>query len=106
MRSGRRWTRQSSREAERLPGLQYERASASARAVVPTSAMNALKAHVENGRIIVDEPTDLPDGTTLHVVPIKDDPELDAEERERILRAIDEGQAAAGRGEHVDAEEF
>lgn len=69
--------------------------------------MNALKAHVENGRIIVDEPTDLPDGTVLHVVPLSvDDPELDAEERERILRAIDAGQAAARRGEHVDAEEF
>lgn len=69
--------------------------------------MNALKAHVENGRIIVDEPTDLPDGTVLHVVPVRgDDPELDDAERERILRAIDEGQAAARRGEHVDAEEF
>ncbi len=68
--------------------------------------MNALKAHVENGRIIVDEPTDLPDGTLLRVVPVQDDPALDAEERERILRAIDEGQAAARRGEHVDAEEF
>jgi predicted alpha/beta hydrolase family esterase len=69
--------------------------------------MNALKAHVENGRIIVDEPTDLPDGTVLRVVPLSaDDPELDAEERERILRAIDAGQAAARRGEHVNAEEF
>ena len=69
--------------------------------------MNALKAHVENGRIIVDEPTDLPDGTVLHVVPVRsDDPDLDDAERERILRAIDKGQAAARRGEHVDAEQF
>ena len=74
--------------------------------MVTSAVMNALKAHVENGRIIVDEMTDLPDGTVLHVVPVEDDPHLDAEERERILRAIDEGQAAARRGEHVDAEEL
>ncbi len=69
--------------------------------------MNALKAHVENGRIVVDEPMVLPDGTVLHIVPVSgDDPDLEPEERERILRAIDAGQSAARRGEHVDAEEF
>jgi hypothetical protein len=44
--------------------------------------MNALKAYVENGRSIVDEPTDLPDGTVLHVVPVSDD--MDAEERAEL----------------------
>lgn len=29
--------------------------------------MHPLKAHVENGRIVVDEPVDLPDGTLLMV---------------------------------------
>jgi hypothetical protein len=32
------------------------------------ASMHARKAHVENGRIVVDEPTNLPDGTSLTVV--------------------------------------
>ena len=34
--------------------------------------MYPLKAHVENGRIVVDEPVNLPDGTLLTVVVTKD----------------------------------
>jgi hypothetical protein len=30
--------------------------------------MNALKAHVENGRIVVEEKMDLLDGTPLNIV--------------------------------------
>ena len=40
--------------------------------MVSSDAMNAFRAHVENGRIIVDDPTDLPDGTVLHIVPVND----------------------------------
>lgn len=49
--------------------------------------MTALKAHVENGRIIVDEPTDLPDGTELYVVAVDDELEdrLDVEEADRVV---------------------
>lgn len=32
-----------------------------------------LRAKVKNGRIIVDEPTDLPDGAELSLVPVADD---------------------------------
>ena len=50
-------------------------------------SMIALKAHVENGRIIVDEPTDLPDGTKLHVATMDEEIEdrLDIEEANRIV---------------------
>jgi hypothetical protein len=34
-----------------------------------------LRATVKNGRIIVDEPTDLPDGAELTLVPVVDDEE-------------------------------
>ena len=70
--------------------------------------MAALRAHVRNGRVVLDEPVDLPDGTTLEVDlrPADGDDGIPPEERKQVLRAIDEGLAAARRGEHVDAEEF
>jgi hypothetical protein len=70
--------------------------------------MAALRAHVRNGRVVVDEPLDLPDGTALEVDlrPADVDDGIPPEERKRVLQAIDEGLAAAGRGEHVDAEKF
>jgi hypothetical protein len=63
--------------------------------------MNALKAHVENGRIIVDEPTDLPDGTVLHVVPVSDG--MDAEERAALEQSIEEGYEDFEKGDVEDA---
>jgi hypothetical protein len=70
--------------------------------------MAALRAHVQNGRVVVDEPVDLPDGTALEIDlrPAGTDDGIPPEERERVLQAIDEGLAAARCGEHVDAEEF
>ena len=50
--------------------------------------MNALKAHVENGRVVLDEPMDLPDGTVLSIVPVNDADDLDAEERAELHREI------------------
>lgn len=37
---------------------------------------------------------------------VEPDDGIAADERQRILRAIDEGLLAARRGEHVDADEF
>ena len=68
--------------------------------------MQALKDRVENGRIKLDEPTDLPDGTLLDLVPVdlvpaNDDDGLTAEQREQVLAMIDESfeDEAAGRTE-------
>ena len=63
--------------------------------------MNALKAHVENGRIIVDEPTDLPDGTLLHVLPVSDG--MDPAERAALERSIEEGYEDFEKGDVEDA---
>jgi hypothetical protein len=69
--------------------------------------MHALKAHVENGRIVADEPVDLPDGTLLRVVPVDNlDDEMSAEERAELEQAIEEGYADFERGDYVDAKEF
>jgi hypothetical protein len=34
--------------------------------------MQLLKAHVHNGRLVLDEPTDLPDGEVVELVPLDD----------------------------------
>lgn len=66
--------------------------------------MNALKAHVENGRIIVDDPTDLPDGTVLRVVAVSaDDDEMSPEERAEFLRELEVSCAEADAGQLIDA---
>jgi hypothetical protein len=52
-------------------------------------AMNAVKARVQNARLVLDEPTTLPEGceVTLAVV---DGDELDDDERAALHRALDE----------------
>ena len=34
--------------------------------------MQPLKAHVKNGRLVLDEPTDLPEGKEIELVPLDD----------------------------------
>jgi hypothetical protein len=48
----------------------------------------ALRARVHNGRILVDEPTDLPDGTELDLIAAEED-SLDAEDQARLHAAIE-----------------
>ncbi len=67
------------------------------------SVVRALKARVMNGRIVMDEPTDLPEGTVLTLVAINDDDES-PEERAQIEAAIDEGLDDFEAGRFVDDE--
>jgi hypothetical protein len=67
-------------------------------------SVTLLRAHVENGRIVVDDPTGLPHGMELCVVPIVGD-DLDAEERAELHAAIEEGIADVEAGRVVDADE-
>ena len=57
-----------------------------------------LRAHVQHGRIVVNEPTDLPDGTELELVTVGD-AGLDEADLERLRAAIREGLAQGRRGE-------
>jgi hypothetical protein len=73
--------------------------------------MQPLKAHVHNGRLVLDEPTDLPEGEVLYLRPVEAavgelDDGFDDTERRALHEALDEGIAAARAGDHVDAEAF
>ena len=71
--------------------------------------MSALRAHVQNGHVVLDEPTELPEGTAVEIDGLRvmdEDDGFSTLERQKILRGIDEGLAAIARGEYVDAEAF
>jgi hypothetical protein len=67
--------------------------------------MRALKAHVKAGRLVLDEPTELPEGTEVVLTVVEDD-DFEPEERARLLKALDESQDEYERGDHKDAFEF
>jgi hypothetical protein len=69
--------------------------------------MSALKARVENGRIKLDEPTDLPEGQIIELIPLEevistDGDDLDDEERAALHRELEASIAEAEAGELVD----
>jgi hypothetical protein len=65
---------------------------------------NALRARVQNGRIVLDEPTDLPDGTVLELVPGVELDDLADDDREKLHAAIRRGleQGRAGEARPID----
>ena len=60
-----------------------------------------LKARVRDGRLVLDEPVDLPDGTEIELAPVDDGDTLDEAERERLHAALrlSLDQFARGEGE-------
>jgi hypothetical protein len=67
--------------------------------------MPILRGRVESGRIVVDEPIDLPDGTEVEIAVLDDEDEMTAEERAEVDAAIDAGLDEAARGKGAPAEE-
>lgn len=63
--------------------------------------MSGVRARVQNGRLVVDEPTSLPEGTVLDLVLDDEGDDLDEVERaardEAIERAWQQAQAGLGR---------
>jgi hypothetical protein len=53
---------------------------------------------VKQGRIVVDEPTDLPEGTAVELAILEED-ELSPEETADALSSIDRGLSQAEKGE-------
>ena len=45
---------------------------------------NALRARVKGGRIVLDEPSTLPEGTEIDLIPADDIDDLDPAERARL----------------------
>jgi hypothetical protein len=70
--------------------------------------LRAVKAHVRGGRIVVDDPTDLPEGTELRLVLADEGDEgddFDDEERAALHEALDEAEADIDAGRVVTEEE-
>lgn len=69
--------------------------------------MTAVRAHIENGAVVLDEPLDLPDGTPV-IVNVSNDAtaDMDPEERARLEAAIEEGYEDFERGDTEDARTY
>jgi hypothetical protein len=66
--------------------------------------MQPLKAIVKNGRIVVDEPTDLPEGEVVYLQPVEAD-DMSDEERHALHESIRESIDQMNRGQLIDADE-
>lgn len=66
--------------------------------------MQPLKAHVHNGRLVLDEPTDLPEGEIVYLQPVDPDDMSDAE-RDALHDSIRESLEQMDRGQLIDADE-
>lgn len=71
--------------------------------------MQPLKAHVKNGRLLLDEPTDLPEGEVIELMRVDDvlaagGDDLDDEERAALHAELDASIAEAKAGKLIDAE--
>jgi hypothetical protein len=67
-------------------------------------AMQPLKARVHNGRLVLDEPTDLPEGEVVYLQAVDVD-EMSDEEREALHESIRESIEQMNRGQLIDADE-
>jgi hypothetical protein len=70
--------------------------------------MKALKALVRGGRLVLDEPTDLPEGEEIELVPLDEvlasgGDYLDDAERERLHESLRESIRQMKAGQVVDA---
>jgi hypothetical protein len=67
--------------------------------------MSALKARVTGGRLVLDVPTTLPEGTEVELV-LEIEDEFDAEESARLDASLERGLAQAKAGQGIPAEDL
>ena len=63
-----------------------------------------LKARVKAGRLVVDEPTDLPEGTEVELLPLDPGDWLDDEGRAALHKALQDSEEDVKAGRLVDAD--
>jgi len=63
-----------------------------------------LKARVKAGRHVVDEPTDLPEGTEVELLPIDPGDWLDDDDRAALQKALFESEQDGEAGRLIDAD--
>ena len=68
-------------------------------------SVKALKAHIHNGQIVLDDPIELPEGAAVEVLLAEHDG-LSLEERHELEEALEESAAQFARGEFEDANAF
>jgi hypothetical protein len=66
--------------------------------------MQALKAHVKNGRLVLDEPTDLPEGAEVTLSIMDDEDDLTDEERAELRAELQASVAEMKAGKGIDAD--
>jgi hypothetical protein len=69
------------------------------------NAMQALKAVVRNGRLVMDEPTELPEGTELALTVADEGDDMDEAERARLHESLRRSIAQAKAGQLIDGDE-
>jgi hypothetical protein len=84
-------------------------ASTTQPACVHSFQMQPVKAHVKNGRLVVDEPTDRPEGDVVELVPLDEvlahgGDYLDDDERAALRAELEASIAEAKSGQLVDAD--
>jgi hypothetical protein len=62
-----------------------------------------IKARVQAGRLVVDEPTDLPEGTEVELLPLDPGDWLDDADRAALHAALRESNADVAAGRLIDA---
>ena len=65
-----------------------------------------IKARVHAGRLVVDEPTDLPEGTEVELLPLDPGDWLDAADRAALHKALRESDADVAADRLFDAEDI
>jgi len=63
-----------------------------------------IKARVREGRLVVDEPTDLPDATEIELMPLDPGDWLDESDRGALQEALRQSEADARAGRLVSAD--
>jgi len=64
-----------------------------------------LKARVRGGRLVLDEPVDLPEGSEVELVPADVGDGLDDDDRARLHAAIERAAAQVRAGQGIGADE-
>jgi hypothetical protein len=73
--------------------------------LVSWQVMAALKATVRDGRLVLDLPTDLPNGAEVSLVPVEGWDDLDEEDRRRLYEALLASEDDIAHGRVFTAEE-
>lgn len=66
--------------------------------------MQPLKAHVRNGRLVLDEPTELPEGAEVTLSITDDEDDLTDEERAELRAELQASVAEMKAGKGIDAD--